>query len=62
MLLNVPFRRNGRDYVIKYAWTPIKTYQGEWIWFGVYFVLILAPGNGQKILSPMDFITLNLYG
>jgi len=35
--LNTPFRLNGKIYVRRFAWLPIKTHEGEWLWLVIYY-------------------------
>jgi hypothetical protein len=59
--MNVPFKSNGKIYTAKYAWTPIKTSNDEWLWLVVYYETTNKRGE-IRILSQMDYLQTVITG
>ena len=47
-------KSNGKVYTVKYAWTPVKTTSGEWLWLVVYYETKNNRGE-TRILSQFDY-------
>jgi len=49
-----PITRNGRNYTQFYAWYPVRTTLGRWIWFENYYIRPDRYFQG-RLLSESEF-------
>ena len=60
--MNIPFKLNGKEYIAKFAWTPVRSYSDEFIWLTVYYETVPKPGRARRILSQFDFVMVHIRG
>ena len=58
--LGVPFRLNGRVYTRLFAWRPVRTVEGEWLWLTSYYVR--SGRHGLIVLSNWEYQRDTMHG